>query len=145
MARLHDPGDREAVKRRVQRLTPEAQRRWGKMGVAQMLWHVNQAMSTALGYVKRDPVPARLPKPLMKFLVLNMPWMKGAPTLPQWRATEPRDFTVERDRCLRLIDEMASRSLDEPIEDPNLGRMTGVEVSRLHAKHLDHHLKQFGV
>jgi hypothetical protein len=77
MARLHDPGDREAIKRRVQRLTPESQRRWGKMSVAQMLWHVNQAMSTALGYVKREPVPAKLPKPLMK-LVLNMPWMKGA-------------------------------------------------------------------
>jgi hypothetical protein len=25
------------------------------------------------------------------------------------------------------------------------GKMSGREVSRLHAKHLDHHLRQFGV
>jgi hypothetical protein len=28
---------------------------------------------------------------------------------------------------------------------PMLGRMSGSEVSRLHAKHLHHHLTQFGV
>ena len=108
---LHNAGCRAEIERRLGELRHDSPRRWGKMSVGQMLWHVNEVMACALGIVAREPVRARLPKRVMKFLVLNMPWMKGAP----------------------------------PVEDPLLGRMSGTEVSRLHAKHRDHHLKQFGV
>ena len=33
----------------VEALRPDAARRWGKMSVSQMLWHVNEAMEGALG------------------------------------------------------------------------------------------------
>jgi hypothetical protein len=146
MRMLHDPNYRAEIERRLRELTPGAARRWGKMSVGQMLWHVNEALSCALGIIAREPAQAKLPKPLMKFLVLNVPWMRGAPTLPQWVARDSHDFAVERARCLRLVEDLAARKLDGPaVEDPLLGRLTGTEVSRLHAKHLDHHLKQFGV
>ena len=62
------------------------QRRWGKMSVAQMLWHVNEAMEGALGRIQMDATkpPIPLPRPVLKFLVLNAPWGKGAPTLKRW-------------------------------------------------------------
>jgi hypothetical protein len=49
-------------------------------------------------------------------------------------------------RCLRLVEELAAKPLDsEWPASPTLGRMSGNDVSRLQAKHLHHHLTQFGV
>ena len=118
------------------------------MSVAQMLWHVNESIEGALGRLQMDAVklPIPLPRPVVKFAVLNLPWGKSAPTVKQWLPEHDRhDFAAERDRCVRLIDELTSKSLtDQWPASPTLGPMTGNEVSRLHAKHLDHHLKQFG-
>jgi hypothetical protein len=147
MAKLHDENFRSAVEKRVRELRPDSQRQWGKMSVGQMLWHVNEAMEGALGRVPLSPEKTPLPKPLMKLIVINVPWPKGAPTLPKWVPKgDSYDFAAERDRCLRLIHEIASRRLDaEWPPSPTLGRMKGRDVTRLHAKHLDHHLRQFGV
>ena len=92
----------------------------------------------------RQKVP--LPRPIMKFVVLNLPWPKGAPTMPMFVAQGSHNFHAERERCLGLIDELSGRQLDEPWpENPVFGEVRGREVSRLHAKHLNHHLRQFGV
>ena len=117
------------------------------MSVAQMLWHVNEAMEGALGRVVTEPVRVLLPRSMLKFFVLNAPWGKGAPTLKRWiPRSNSYDFASERDRCRRLVEELASKPLGDTWADsPNLGRMSGSEVSRLHAKHLNHHLTQFGV
>ena len=143
---LHDPTVRSSIETRVRALTPTSRGRWGKMSVDQMLWHVNEAMAAALG--EREPGGGRavLPRPLMKFVVLNLPWTKGAPTQAGFVAQGTHDFAEQRARCLRLVDTLAARSIEGVWDQhPLFGAMTGVDVSRLHAKHLDHHLKQFGV
>ena len=149
MPLLHDPRYKAETVRRVKALRPDTERRWGRMSVGQMLWHVNQAMEGALGHIVVDPArpPLPLPRPLLKLLVLNAPWGKGAPTLKQWIPRDDgHDFASERDRCLRLLEEIASRPIGDAWPDsPMLGRMRGKDVSRLHAKHLNHHLTQFGV
>jgi hypothetical protein len=146
MPKLHDAGYRSAIQTRIRQLRPDSQRRWGKMSVGQMLWHVNEGMETALGRVQLPLAKAPLPRPLMKFIVINIPWPKGAPTLPKWVAEKEYDFAAERERCLRLIDELAAKSIeDDWPSSPMLGRMSGTDVTRLHAKHLNHHLTQFGV
>lgn len=147
MALLHDPQHKAEILRRLKTLSPNAARRWGKMSVSQMLWHVNEAMEGALGRIQAEPMKVPLPRPLLKFLVLNVPWGKGAPTLKRWvPQSDNYDFASEQTRCLRLVGELASKPLDDIWADsPTLGRMTGNDVSRLHAKHLNHHLTQFGV
>ena len=144
---LHDAGFKADIQRRVRTLHADTRGRWGKMSVSQMLWHVNEAMEGALGRNEAVPEKVPLPKPMMKFIVLNLPWPKGAPTLNRWRPrSDDYDFSAERDRCLRLIDELTSRSLDSAWPaSPTLGAMSGRDVSRLQAKHLNHHLTQFGV
>jgi hypothetical protein len=143
---LHDPQHKAEILRRLRTLRADAGRRWGKMSVAQMLWHVNEAMEGALGRIQTDPMKVPLPRPLVKFLVLNAPWGKGAPTLKRWVPQhDSYDFAAERERCCRLIDEIAAKPLSDAWADsPTLGRMSGLDVSRLHAKHLNHHLTQFG-
>ena len=46
-ALLHDPAIRDAIRARLQTLRPDAPRKFGKMTVDQMLWHVNQALAQA--------------------------------------------------------------------------------------------------
>jgi len=147
VALLHDPQHKAEILRRLKTLSPDAARRWGKMSVSQMLWHVNEAMEGALGRIQAEPMKVPLPRPLLKFLVLNFPWGKGAPTLKRWvPQSDSYDFASEQARCLRLVVELASKPLEDAWSDsPTLGRMRGSDVSRLHAKHLNHHLTQFGV
>ena len=82
---------------------------------------------------------------VLKFFVLNMPWPKGAPTNHAWVPSSHHDFDAERFKCRQLIRDLAATPLEQawPVH-PNFGRVSGSDVSRLHAKHLDHHLKQFG-
>lgn len=116
------------------------------MSIDQMLWHVNQAMEIALDHVKVPGSRSRLPGGLLKFMVLRLPWVKGAPTHPSFVPKATYDFAEQQERCLQLIDVLANRPLDGawPVH-PVFGPMTGREVSHFMAKHLDHHLRQFGV
>jgi hypothetical protein len=144
---LHDHQYRADILRRLQALRPDTARRWGKMSVAQMLWHVNESMEWALGRISGTPENVPLPRVLMKFVVINFPWPKGSPTLKAWvPRTDAYDFAFERARSIRLVEEITSRPLSDLWPDsPTLGRMSGRDVSRLMAKHLNHHLTQFGV
>ena len=149
MPTLHDPAYNAEVLRRIKALRPDSQRQWGKMSVAQMLWHVNEAMEGALGRIPVEAMkmPIPVPRALLKFMVLNVPWGKGAPTLKRWIPQHDNyHFAAEHARCLRLVDTLTSKPLDDAWPDsPMLGRMSGKEVSRIQAKHLNHHLTQFGV
>jgi hypothetical protein len=145
MRMIHDDEWRANVQTRIRTLRQDQKPRWGKMSVDQMLWHVSDAMEMALG--KRHPGPRKppLPAPVMKVLVLNLPWPKGLPTLPEFVAKRAYDFDAERHRCLALIDEMSRKALDSPWADhPAFGKVDGRFNSRFHAKHLNHHLTQFG-
>jgi hypothetical protein len=146
MQMLHDPAVRRVIETRVKALRPDSQRNWGTMTPDQMLWHLNQFLSFALGegnvVHERPKVP--VPAPIMRFLLLHMPWPKGAPTNPKARATGSYDFAAERERCLKLIDRFVSKPLDEPWPvDASWGEVTGSFASKIQAKHFDHHLRQF--
>jgi hypothetical protein len=150
MRTVHDAANRANLKRRLGALEPDTPRRWGTMSVDQMLWHVNTALRAAVGevpWLAAGEAPRRppLPKGVLKFLVFNMPWPKGARTLRTFVASDHYDFVTEQTRCLRLVEQLAAKPLDDQWPaHPLLGAMNGVEMSRLQAKHLDHHLKQFG-
>ena len=146
MSTVHDPCARQALRSRIQSLRPDSQRQWGKMSTDQMLWHVNRALETALGHITppRDRPP--LPRALMRVIVLNLPWPQGAPTPSAFVAKSSHDFHAERGRCLGFLDELAEKDLNaEWPPHPALGSMSGDEHSRLQHKHVDHHLRQFGV
>ena len=79
-------------------------------------------------------------------MTLNLPWVKNAPTNKALVAGNDCDFNAEVARCRRLLVEFTARPLDGPAQDhPVFGTMTVTDQSRLHAKHLDHHFKQFGI
>lgn len=115
------------------------------MTVDQMLWHCNGALALSLGALTLTGRLPPLPKGLMRFAALRLPWMKSAPTHPDLVARGRYDFDAERDRLIELMQLVAARPLDGPWPaHPAFGSMTGHQVSFLLAKHLDHHLRQFG-
>ena len=145
MTLLHDPSVRSSLEQRLARLKPDTRARWGKMSVDQMLWHVNQAMGVPLGETTIEENHVPLPRAVVKFMVLRLPWKKGAPTNPAFIPKRQYDFEAERARCRLLIGKITARPIDGqwPLH-PIFGPMSGRDVSQLQAKHLDHHLKQFG-
>ncbi len=143
---LHDPAVRDSTRARIAKLSATSPRAWGRMTVDQMLWHCNEALEATLGRRSPKPMAVPLPKAFLRFAIINLPWPKGAKTYPDWVAGGRYDLEAERTRLLRLIDEVTAKSLDSSWpESPAAGRMSGKQWSQLQAKHLDHHLKQFGV
>lgn len=146
MPLLHDPQCRSDIEARLRSLHSENKPRWGRMSVDQMLWHVNEGLALSLGQITTSPHKTPLPQAIMKILVLTLPWPKGAPTMPVLEAKQHYDFEAERARCLQLLKAFTTKGLTDawPL-DPVFGDVNGGFKSKLQAKHLNHHLKQFGV
>lgn len=147
MAMLHDPAVLASLTERLNRLTPTSERQWGKMTVDQMLWHLNEGFEMGLGRRTVPKMKVPIPRFLLRFLVFSVPWPKGkARTHPDLEARNTYDFSAERARTLRLLNEVVSRPLDGSWPDSySMGPMSGKDWSRMGVLHLDHHLKQFGV
>jgi len=145
MPLLHDSQTREGLRSRIERIQPTAVRQWGKMTPDQMLKHLNIALSVCLGQMSFAPMKMPLPGPLFRFFAANFPFPKGAPTHPDYCVGERYDISAEKARCLTLIEEFARKPIDSPWpESPVFGKVTGKFNSRVQAKHIDHHLRQFG-
>jgi len=143
---LHDANVRASIEERIRSLTPASRGRWGKMSVDQMLWHCGQAIASAMGEIPAETIFVPLPSSAVKFIVLNLPWIKGAPTAPGFVAKQQFNFEEQRQRLLDLLARFAKRPLDSGwAPHPAFGAVTGLEYSQLQAKHFDHHLTQFGV
>ncbi len=142
---VHDPGVHAALRRRVESLTSTSHRRWGTMSVGQMLFHVNLVLAESLGEYKAPPSVRGVPKFLVRWMILSLPWPKGAPTRPDMLVSDEHDFAHEHARCLEMLDRFAARPLDVEWPEGANFPMTGRHWSQLQFKHLDHHLRQFGV
>jgi hypothetical protein len=142
---LHDPEVRASIRRRVESLQLDSPRQWGKMSIDQMLWHVNVSLSEAAGEYTPTGIKVPLPKPIMRFIILHAPWGRGARTRPDMLVVSEHDFNTQKERCLALIAKVTGKSLDDawPVS-ASMGNMKGKHWSRLQARHLDHHLRQFG-
>lgn len=141
---LHDSAVHASIRRRIASLRADSPRQWGKMTIDQMLWHVNVSMREAVGDYQPDVKPLPVPKWLVRWAILHLPWGRGAPTRPDMYAVSTHDFTAQKAECLALIDRIVARPLDAAWPDSmTMGAMTGKHWSQLTAKHLEHHLCQF--
>ena len=151
MKNLFDATVANQVKMRLGGLKPESERRWGKMTAAQMLAHCSVSMQWAVGEVvpEQRALPARLLGRLVKPLVFRneAPLRKNAPTAKSLLVADGRDWAEERERLLGLIDKFAAGGAAGCTKHPHsfFGKMTPEEWAILLYKHLDHHLRQFGV
>ena len=136
---------------RINRLTPESKAAWGKMNVGEMLCHCADGIKMATGARtvadKSNFLFRHLVKPLVIY-VLPMP--KGAPTAdeinPQAAGTKPADFEADRRELLDCLEKFCALPAGYPLaRHAAFGKMSRRQWGLIAHKHLDHHLKQFGV
>jgi hypothetical protein len=77
----------------------------------------------------------------------DAPMRKNTPTIPGAQVVDQRDLQGERQRLLALIDRFVAAGRTGMTTHPHsfFGRLTPDEWGVLSYKHLDHHLRQFGV
>ena len=143
---LNEPEVYEEVRGRIETLEPDATPEWGEMNVAQMLAHcveVQKVMND--GPLEDTPWYLRLAGPLLKPLLLaDRPFRPSLPTHPQYEIGPDRDFETEKRRLLEALAAFRARGR-AGIDHPILGRLSPEETGWGAYKHLDHHLRQFGV
>ena len=151
MKSLFDATVANQVKARLGKLELRSERRWGKMTAAQMLAHCSVSMQWAVGEVVPDKgaLPIRLLGRLVKPLVFRNedPLRKNSPTAKSLVVSDERELGKERERLSVLIDKFLVGGPAACTKNPHsfFGKMTPEEWAILMYKHLDHHLRQFGV
>jgi hypothetical protein len=76
----------------------------------------------------------------------DSPFRKNLPTAKFLKELEPKDFNVEKAALISLLDEFESKKEQEEWKaHPGFGYFTKQQWGQMQYKHLDHHLRQFGV
>ena len=119
------------------------------MNVAQMLSHCKNPLMVALGrkdLKKPNFLTKLLYKSFKSAMYNDKLWKKNLGTPKEYKVVAEKDFNSEKAALLGLIDdfyEERKREVWEP--HPVFGYFTYDQWGMLQYKHLDHHLRQFGV
>lgn len=149
MQTLFDAQTYQDVVRRIESLRPDSTRQWGKMSPTQALEHTSRTLEMALG--RGSGKQLFLGKLISwKFraeFLGEKPFRKNSPTGPDFIVKGEPDFAATKARILNLLAEF--HALGEHGSDGHVhgffGPLTGSEWGVTQFKHLDHHLRQFGV
>ena len=149
MKNLFEPETVDEVIARIDKLQAASQRQWGKMDVAQMMAHCSITMDIASGRLNPPRIfIGRLIAPFFKSIYTNdKPFGKNGPTGKELIVVDRRDFAREREQLRVKVRDFykggESRCTRHP--HPFFGSLSPYAWSRVMYKHLDHHLRQFGV
>lgn len=132
---------------RLEKLHKNSKRQWGKMSVGQMVWHCQYPLQLAVENPQTNSKGNLLIRLFFKKLLYNdKPWRKNLPTAPQLKPSGEKDFDVEFPKLRKLVEEVhATKDRTQWNPHPVFGAFTPKQWGQMQYKHLDHHLKQFGV
>jgi len=147
MRSLRNDSVRANINERILRLTPTAKPLWGKLDAPHMLCHLVDTVGMGLGEVRLPAAnkPAFQRFPLKHLILYVLPMPRNAPTAPALVARIPADFHAERARLVELISRLASAPSGQGVEHPFFGPLSNEQWNIHQWKHLDHHLRQFGL
>ena len=148
MKSLFNNTDNNEIIERINRLTPESRAGWGKMNVAQMMCHCSIALKACLGEIKPKKVfISYLFGKIAKKQVLGpKDFRKNTPTAKEYIVKDIKNFDNEKERLISYVKKFeAGSDVVTKEQHPFFGKMTIEEWECLIWKHLDHHMRQFGV
>lgn len=150
MKNLFNHNDSQDTIKRIKLLKPDSQAQWGKMNVAQMLAHCNVAYDMA--YTNKYEKPGAIKTFFLKLFVKSAvvgpkPYPKNGRTAPDFIVADERDFQKEQQKLIDYLlkTQQLGAAHFEGRESHSFGLLNSQEWNVLFAKHLDHHLRQFGV
>jgi hypothetical protein len=129
---------------RVNSLSTNSTASWGKMNVSQMMRHCSQWDEMALGKIKykQSFIGKLFGKIALKDMLKDEPIKKNLPTVPSFKIKVDPDFTLEKQKWIKLLEEYQQFSNDGFMH-PFFGPLTKEQTGYLAYKHIDHHLRQF--
>lgn len=153
MRSLARPHDRAAVLTRLRQLRPDTARRWGRMTAPQMVCHLTDSFRGVLG--ERSSGDPSKPAPrwrqlIVRFVALYLPvrWPRGMKTRPavdqESGGTPPGVFADDVVELTRVCERFATERTPRQAHYL-LGDLSAAEWARWGYRHMDHHLRQFGL
>ncbi len=133
---------------RIEKLTPDTKALWGKMTVAQMMAHFNEALLLCVSSEKgkRTLLSMTIGPFAKKMITSEKPFQHNLPTAKNLLITGQRIFLAEQHLLKELLTKLSENgaAMAEGKMHPLFGALSADEWSALTIKHLDHHLNQFG-
>lgn len=148
MKSIFNTTDNQEMITRIKKLTPNTPALWGKMSVDQMLQHCNDAVLVAFNEKELHvPLLFRILGKLMKKWVLKQPeFDKNSPTAKEFKYDINFDFIKVQQELINNVSRFAAgEHAVKCSTHPFWGKMSSADWNNLQWKHLDHHLRQFGV
>lgn len=149
MESIFDPQGNQNIIDRINKLSPITLSQWGKMTVSQMLEHCQQPIKVPFGMLelKSNWMSFFFGKMVKKQMMQQAQFKKDLPTVKQFRVQKEPDFETAKRELIELIKRFAKEghASIKVTKHPFFGEMTMHEWDVLQWKHLDHHLRQFGV
>ncbi len=149
MNSLSDKNNNTEIIERINHLSFSTQRQWGKMSAAQMLAHCAVGLHGAMSNEKqkRSFMGFFFGKIAKKQVFKDEPFKKELPTDKKFIIHEDKNFDSEKNNLISLIQKFSAIEPGNIGHEPHpfFGKMTADEWGILQWKHLDHHLRQFGV
>ena len=149
MESVFDVQSNQKLISRIEKLTPITLSQWGKMTVSQMMEHCQQPIKISQGTLTLKPnwMSFLFGKMMKKKLLEPKPFSHGLPTVKEFKIEHEPDFEAAKQELIGLVSNFSAQghSSIKNTKHPFFGEMTMEEWDVLQYKHLDHHLKQFGV
>lgn len=146
---LFDRAAADSIINRVQNLKPGSSNLWGEMNATEMLWHCNSCNREILQGQRGDK------KTTVKQYLLRLLAIYIAPHFKKGIKSESRhiskgkisdlDFDREQNEFISLINEFPANKKQLTLTHPAFGNISTREWGIAAYKHMDHHLRQFGV
>jgi hypothetical protein len=136
---------------RINQLAPTSQPLWGKMHAAQMLAHCNvsyEYVYESHKYKKPSGLLKFILKLFVKGSVVNeKPYKHNLGTAPDFKVSADKEFEAERERLIGFIrrTQALGQAHFNGMESHSFVKLSAVEWNNMFYKHLDHHLRQFGI
>lgn len=150
MKTLRDEKCRAELVGRLDKLNAGAQPAWGRMNVEQMLSHLVQ--SGGLPFVASVPdrsnwMSRTLLKPLVLYVLPIPKEVKTSPEIDQQQdGRKPLGFETDKRELMGSMEKIGTLSPGhECLNHPFFGKMSAKQWATMAHKHIDHHLRQFGV
>jgi hypothetical protein len=147
MKSLFDESAKAEILSRVDKLSQNAARQWGKMQVSQMVCHCAKGLEMAMGTINPKRVfIGRILGPIFKGKYSDESAIgKNSPTSSDLIVDNNPNFELEKKRLKDLINQFSANGEAGATKHPHpfFGPLTPVEWGKGMYKHLDHHLKQF--
>jgi hypothetical protein len=148
MGTLFDTRDRGTILARISALRPDRSPLWGRFTAPEMVCHVSCGLRQALGeYEARQRTGPLSHAPLNWLVIHVLPWPKGRAKSPrEFLAVRPTTWGADVDALRDLVERFGACGPEAGWPpSPVFGRISGRSWGVLQYRHLDHHLRQFGV